>query len=251
MLTLPLSGQADESLLEKSLRYILGLQITEENSKSMGAFKTQGQVIHDNMLGGASKFTDSDRMASMTAYKAIVLLEYQNSLVMKLGDAYEDIGIAGNITLAVSYLKKTVISQSDVLQKYIYILSAYAIASAENMAIPAGSKVATGVDLSAMEEVIDSLSSKAQVDGLELVFWQAEPQKNCGSDTVSRFELYRCSEPPTSEIELTSYALLTKLAILRARKKSPSLSDPDVAEALGAVAPIVQWLVEKRNGLGG
>lgn len=243
--------QADEALLEQSLRYLIDLQVTDEKSKSLGAFKTQGQVIHENMLGGASQFTDLDKMVSMTAYKTIVLLEYQMGLISKMGDAYEETGISNNIALALNYLKQTVISLPNIQQKYTYVLSAFAVASAENMAIPDSSRVSTGVDLSAMEMVLDSLSSRAQADGLGLVFWQAEPRKDCGGDSVLHFELYRCYEPPTSEIEITSYALLAKLALLRARKEAPSLSDPDVAEALGAATPIVQWLVEKRNGLGG
>ncbi|GMH33279.1 hypothetical protein BSKO_01113 [Bryopsis sp. KO-2023] len=249
--------EADENILTLSLKYLLGLQEKDRNSKSFGAFETQGQVLHENMIGGAAGFGDSDKLFSMTAYKTITLLEYRIGEVKSKGDEYSNPELDAAITNALAFLQEKVFSETATVEKYTYVLSAFAVALAETKSIPESKRISTGFNnmdaLDKIEEKLDSLSTSEGGDGAEFVFWEAnKAAPGCEREAAGVVRVpYSCYKPPTSEIEMTGYALLTKLALIRAKRESPSLGDAAVLEEIGQTLPIVRWLVGKRNDLGG
>ncbi|XP_038068453.1 CD109 antigen-like isoform X2 [Patiria miniata] len=190
----------DSSVVQQSIQWLISQQTRD------GIFQEPGKVIHTDMQGGVSS------TVTMTAYVLIALKEVQVQRVhLDLPQTFWD-SLDRSAGLARGYLE----NQYDSISNDVYALSlvTYALTLAET----------------SDSRFFDAFQRMAVVqDGVK--HWE---DPSTAGEQVDQWFCYYYS-PPSADIEMTGYALLTHLA------------RNELAEA----APVARWLTDQRNEYGG
>nr|AEG67300.1 alpha-2-macroglobulin [Branchiostoma belcheri tsingtauense] len=194
----------DPKVLAKTIRWLIRQQ------QDTGVFSEPGNVIHKEMQGGLS----SD--VTMTSYVLVALMEYDKILAtLDAPDSDKvDVTIAKN--RAVAFLESRLDSETDV---YTIVTMTYALTLA-------GSR--------RKDAAFQKMNSLATTEAGQMYWTKGESATSPPvSDDLMWTPPYH--NPPSADVEMTAYALLTYL-------------DRD---DLVAGMPIMKWLTEQRNAYGG
>ncbi|XP_076814766.1 CD109 antigen-like isoform X2 [Clavelina lepadiformis] len=165
-----------------------------------GSFMERGRVIHSTMQGGV------DSNITMTAYVLITLRETPYPIKNKK--------IEQAAAKARAYLENNLSMVMD--NKYALALVTYALHVSESDR--------AGAALTALEAVATTTGG--------LTYW-TESSRDASMYRDDWRPPYR--KPPSNDIEMTAYALLTYVR----------------REDLGSAAPVMKWITSKQNELGG
>ncbi|XP_019629167.1 PREDICTED: CD109 antigen-like isoform X3 [Branchiostoma belcheri] len=189
----------DPKVLAKTVRWLMNQQL------DTGVFSEPGNVIHKEMQGGLS----SD--VTMTSYVLAALMEYD-----KIAADSDKVDVTRAKERAVAFLEGRLDRETDV---YTIVTMTYALTLAGS---------------SQKDAAFQKMDSLATTDGGQK-YWTkggtATPPP-VSDDLMWRPPYHN---PPSADVEMTAYALLTYLA-------RDSLIDG---------MPIMKWLTEQRNAYGG
>ncbi|XP_078607169.1 CD109 antigen-like isoform X4 [Branchiostoma floridae x Branchiostoma japonicum] len=194
----------DPKVLAKTVRWLIRQQ--QDN----GVFSEPGRVIHKEMQGGLS----SD--VTMTSYVLVSLMEYNNILSTMDAPDSDKVDVTMARDRAVSFLEGRLDSETDV---YTVVTMTYALTLAGS---------------SMKDAAFQKMNSLATTEGGQK-YWK-KPESTAPppvSDDLMWTPPYH--DPPSADVEMTAYALLTYLA------------RDDMIDGI----PIMKWLSEQRNAYGG
>ncbi|XP_022083908.1 CD109 antigen-like isoform X2 [Acanthaster planci] len=190
----------DSTVVQRSVEWLIAQQTRD------GVFNEPGKVIHTAMQGGVS----SD--VTMTAYVLIALEEVKGQRVaLNLPQTFWD-HVDNSISLAVGFLEEQYNRVSG--DVYAVALVTYALTLADSQDtrfLDALERLAVVED--GVKHWVDPATADEQVDGWFCYYYP----------------------PPSADIEMTGYALLTYLA----------------RNEIARAAPVARWLTDQRNEYGG
>lgn len=192
----------DPDVLSRSVAWLMAQQ------RKDGSFAEPGDVIHKDMQGGVNS------NITISAYITISLLESK----------LESEQLSQVINKSLGYLQSQLVNQNKTLDTYALTLITYAFNLASSTPHLASPEIETIADDTF--ELFNNASNSSVAGQLYWSMPTAKPEKS----HIYWFDY----ETPSSDIEMTSYGVLTYL--LRSR----------VSESMS----IVRWLVSKSNSLG-